>query len=746
MAMPAEFDFSRFLRIAVWVVACFLIILGIGTSAVGADVVSFRNDVMPIFFRNNCNSGGCHGAAAGKDGFRLSLFGYDPAGDYYRITQQLPGRRIDVEAPEQSLLVLKAIGAVPHTGGRLFGSDSPHYTTLVEWIRQGGLDDAAAVAQVTGLAIEPSSLRFRGSGSQPLRVVARLSDGTSRDVTKLALYLTNNKTVADVEKDGVVVAGRHGGTDVFARFSRFTAGASVVVLPEKDDFEWPDDIVPRNFIDAIVFEKLHDLRIAPAPLASDSEYLRRVFFDVIGMPPTEQEVVEFLADVDPGKRDRIVDALLQRPEYADHWANRWADWLKVTGSTYSGQGTDTKAADAFTVWLADQFRANLPLDEFLRTLVFSRGSNILQPETNFYTMMNAREPKAIAQDVAQLCLGTRIQCAECHNHPFDRWTQDDYYGFVSFFTGVRQKKGSEPREYYTFNDNQAPPAKHMLDGRPMPPKYLGGDLPATTGKDPRQELAAWLTSPENELFARSMANRIWAGLFGRGIVEPVDDLRITNPPSNPRLFEALGDKLASYGFDQKRLIRDIAMSRTYQSSSRVNASNREDDRQFSHAAVRRFGAVTAIDAISAITGVKTPWKHFPGNYWATQIYHCESPAGGSGPQTYFLSCFGQSPRVSVDASSDSRTATLSQSLHLIVGDTLHDKLRSSTVIPALMKQHPGTDPSGIIASLFLRTLGRPPSQGEQDTFRSVSADPPARVDYERLWWALFNSTEFMHQH
>ncbi|MEI6714601.1 MAG: DUF1549 and DUF1553 domain-containing protein [Verrucomicrobiota bacterium] len=711
-------------------------------SIVPTGEVSFRRDVMPVFFRANCNSGGCHGAAPGKDGFRLSLFGYDAAGDYFRLTQQMLGRRIDLAAPEESLLLLKATGDVTHTGGTLFDKKSAYYQILLKWIEQGAQNDSANVAEVTGIRIEPAKLLFQGpSKRQALKVFASYSDGSSRDITPLALYVTNNKTTADINEDGLVTSGRHGATDVFARFNRFTIGAPVVVLPQEGTFEWPPDAKPTNFIDELVFAKLKHLQIQPSGIASDEQFLRRITLDLTGLPPTEDEIRTFVASIKPDKRERLADILLARPEYADVWAARWGDWLKLLGDTNSGSGTDTKAAVAYHAWLVEQFRNNVPLDRFIHAQVASVGSNFSQPETNFYTMLPAGnyEPKAMAQSVAQLCLGIRIQCAECHNHPFDRWTQDDYYGFVSFFTGVRRKMASEPREYYIFNDNSAPPAKHQLDQRPMPPRLLGGGEPNVQGKDPRNALADWLTSPENTLFATSMANRVWSQFFGIGVVDPIDDLRITNPPSNSELFEELGKRLVAYQFDQKRLIRDIVTSRTYQLSSRVTRSNKDDSRQFSHAPVRRLPSIVALDAISSATEAETHWNHHPDGYRGMQIYDTGRRYG-----SYFLACFGQSDRETSDATKDNREVTLSQTLHLINGDTIQGKIQQSQVVTKLLTAK--TPPEQAVESLYLRSLSRKPSGEELAVFKKLAATPPTRVDYDRLWWALLNSTEFLFQH
>lgn len=704
--------------------------------------VSFRSDVMPVFFRAGCNAGGCHGAASGKDGFQLSLFGYDAAGDYFRLTQQRIGRRVDVAVPEQSLLLLKAINAVPHTGGKLLEKNSPHYATLLRWIQQGAPDDDKAVPLVTGIHLEPASLLFGlNRADQPLRVIASYSNGQKRDVTGLALFSSNNKSVAAIGEDGVVKPGTRGATDVFARFDRFTIGAEAVVLPVKDDFKWPANAVAFNALDEPVLKRLQQLRILPADLCDDATFLRRVTFDLIGLPPTEEEYRRFMADKSADKRLKLVNALLERPEYAELWAAKWAGWLKLIGDTNSGSGTDHKAALAYFQWLTRQFASNTPLNRFAQAQIAARGSNFIQPESNLYTMLPAGNysAKAVAQDVAQLFTGMRIQCAECHNHPFDRWTQDDYYGFVSFFTGVKRKAASEPREFYIYNDNSAPPAAHLLDERPVAAKFLGGDAPDTKGRDPRAALAAWLTAPENTLFTRNLANRIWAHFFGRGIVEPLDDFRITNPPSNGPLLDALARRLVEHRFDQKALIRDIVTSRTYQLSAATNETNRGDDRQFSHAAVRRLPAAMALDAISAATGVETRFKSLPPGHRAMQVYE-----SGRKQQSYFLAAFGESERKTVCADEEVTAPAFAQTLHLINGDTVLKKLQASTVVAAAMKSRRA--PEEIVTTLFIRTLGREPSAKEQAAFRKMTGSSPVEADFKDLWWALLNSTEFLFQH
>jgi hypothetical protein len=714
----------------------------VAVAPVPKGPVSFRLDVMPVFFRAGCNSGGCHGAAAGKDGFHLSLFGYDPAGDCYRLTQQIVGRRIDLAVPEQSLLLLKATGMVPHSGGRRFKNDSELYQTLLRWIQQGAPDDKENTATVTGIALVPEKVVLSGKVTkQPLQLVARYSDGTSRPVNRLALYLTNNKATADIDDNGLVTAGKRGDTFVFARFAKYTAGAEVIVLPQDKHFKWPK-VVETNYIDQVVDAKLQQLRIVPSGVAPDDEFVRRVYFDLIGLPPTPEEFRAFVVNKDKDKRSKLIDTLLTRDEFNDLWATKWAEMLKIVSDNNSSFGTDRKAAYDYYEWIREQVKKNTPLDKFARMQIASKGSNLQDPAVNLYTMLpqGQYDPKAVAQDVTQIFTGMRIQCAQCHNHPFDRWTQDDYYSFVSFFTGVKRKVASEARELYVYDDPNAPAAKHLLTGQLMPAKFLGGASPDVKGKDPRQALAEWLTAKENPLFRQNMSNRIWAHFFGRGIVEPVDDVRISNPPSNRELVEALGQHLADYDFDLKRLIRDICNSRTYQLSSDTNESNRDDAQMFSHAHLRRLRADVLLDSIAQVTQTPSKFNEEPAGLRATQLYEGSRRSG-----SYFLKTFGLSQRDSVNASETRTEPTLAQALHLVNGDTIQGKINQSPVIPEMVGQK--KKPEEIIDELFLRSLSRKPSEVERKKMLAlVSATPADRKAYDDIFWALLNSTEFSFNH
>jgi Protein of unknown function (DUF1549)/Protein of unknown function (DUF1553) len=698
--------------------------------------VSFRLDVMPVLFRAGCNSGGCHGAAAGKDGFHLSLFGYDPAGDYYRLTQQIVGRRVDLAVPEQSLMLLKATGMVPHTGGRRFGPDSEYYRTLLRWVREGAQDDAVTVPSVTGISLVPDKVVFAGKDKRrPLQVIAKYSDGTTRVVNQLALYLTNNKSTADIDQQGVVTGGKRGDTFVFARFAKYTVGAEVIVLPD-GKFKWPK-LAANNYIDELVYSKLQKLRILPSGPATDEQFLRRAYVDVIGLVPTSEEYRKFMADRDPGKRTKLIDALLARDEFNDLWAAKWSEWLKVRSDNNSAFGTERKAAAGYYNWIREQMADRTPLDQFVKAQVAGTGSNLRNPPVNLYTMLpqGQYDAKEVAQDVAQVFTGMRVQCAQCHNHPFDRWTQEDYYGFVSFFTGVKRKMGSETREFQVYDDVNAPPAKHLLDGHPVPATFLGGAQADVKGKDPRVALAEWLTSKENTWFRENMANRVWAQFFGRGIIDPVDDVRISNPPSNKELLQELGRRLADYGFDMRKVVRDICTSRVYQLSPVANDTNRDDDSQFSHQRLRRLRADVMLDSLAEITETLSDFNEMPRGLRAVQLYE------GGNRANYFLKTFGAAARDSVNASETRLEPTLAQALHMVNGNTIEQKLARSPVIPEMLKS--GKKPAEIIDELFIRALGRRASEVEMKKMMALGGDKQA---YDDVLWALVNSTEFEFNH
>ncbi|QDV67340.1 hypothetical protein Poly24_10330 [Rosistilla carotiformis] len=715
-------------------------------QAASPEVPSFRKDIMPILFRTGCNSGACHGAAQGKDGFMLSLFGYDVRGDYHRITGEMIGRRLNYAIPEQSLLLKKATGAVPHSGGKLFDTDSPYYETLHRWIAARAPDDEGEVAEAVGLELSQDAFVFETSGAESsLRVLANFSDGTQRDVTSLALFHSNNASVADINHDGFITAAQPGDTNVFARYSRFTVGAEVIVLPPSKGFQWPNP-PENNYIDHLVFDRLQKLRIVPSELCDDETFLRRVTLDLAARPPTPDEYHAFMDDNDPGKREKKIDELLQSDEFSDYWTTLWSEQLRIIGGNYAPVGTHLKAATMFQKWIRQQIASGRPLNEFVAEMVAASGSNLTNGPANLYTMLQHKprfEPKVFAADFSQVFLGIQIQCAECHNHPFDRWTQDDYYSFVSFFSGVKRKPGVEPRERRIFYDTSAPPAKHVVDQRPMPPRALGTVDPAEHDGDPRQALADWLTSPENEMFSRNLANRIWAHFLGRGVIQPVDDIRVSNPPVNAPLLDALNDRLVDSNFDLRSLVRDICNSRVYQLSTTPNDSNRLDTRQFSHMHLRRLRADVLWDTINDVTGMPgTPDGHPQG----TRAVQSFPVSGGSTERPNFggdfFKTFGRAGRNSVCVCDTKTEPTLSQTLNLSVGSTVQGRLYANGRFRKQIAD--GETPEEIIQQMFITALCRQPTAEEMSGLLGLIGDQKKDAHvYEDIFWSLLNSTEFI---
>ena len=710
--------------------------------------LSFANDVMPIFFRAGCNQGTCHGSARGKDGFALSLFGFDKRGDYFRLTQELIGRRINMAVPEESLLLLKATGAVPHTGGQRFKKENQHYKTLRTWIEQGALNDQGQVPVPLQISMEPASIQFSGNGKvAQTSITARYSDGSHRDVTELALFFSNNDDTASIDRKGTVISHSKGDTYVFARFDRFTVGSEVIVLPEDTAYQW-SGVKPANYIDERVFERLQQLQLNPSAIADDPEFVRRIYLDLAGAPPSVEQYKRFVADTRPGKRALLVDELLKHEDFTDLWTGLWAESVRLMGGGYTPVATDVKAAESYYQWIHSQIKKNRPFNEFVHEQVTASGSNLNQGPTNLYTMLVHAprfKPKEFAADFSQLFLGIQIQCAECHNHPFDRWTMDDYYGFVSFFTGITRKPGAEPREFYIYNNRKASPVRHLVDGRAMPATVIGGEKPVPASRDSRIALAEWLTAPGNKLFSRNISNRVWAHFFHRGLVEPVDDMRVSNPPTNGPLLAALSDRFVANGFDLRQLVREICNSKTYQLSATPNATNESDDRQFSRSRLRRLRSDVLLDSIIKATEWKRSFRDFPEGTKAIEFYP-RTPGDTSQPlwRDEFLKLFGRSSRNTICTCETKSEATLSQTLHMAVGNNVHQALSAGLVDRLLAKD---TKPREIISQLFLRCLSRSPSAEElQAMLELVGDEAKSQQPYQDILWALINSTEFMTNH
>lgn len=718
------------------------------TPPVPAAVPSFRRDVMPVFFRAGCNAGTCHGSARGKDGFMLSLFGFDAAGDYRRTVEEIPGRRINTAVPTESLLLLKATGAVPHTGGRRIERDSELARTLLAWIEAGAPDDVGSVPDVTGISVSQPSLVFdKTDAGENLLVTASYADGSTRDVTALSLFGTNNPGVADVATDGRVTAKGPGDTAVFARFSRFTVAAEVIVLPSDNGFIWPDP-PESNFIDTLVFSRLKKLRIVPAELCDDETFLRRVTLDLAARPPTVDEYRTFMADNSPDKRARKIDELLASEEFTDYITAIWGELCRINSQDYTGRADSHKPANAFYGWLRDQIAADRPFDEVVADMATAVGSTNTDGQTGLYTMLikdYRLNPKVLAADFSQLFLGVRMQCAECHNHPFDRWTMDDYYGFVSFFTSVKRKTGSDSRDRRVVFDPTAAPAMHAVDGRPVPAKLPGAIQPVGGTGDPRKALAAWIREPSNDLFNRNMVNRLWAHLLGAGIVDPVDDFRATNPPANGPLLDALAARFAEHGRRLRPMIRDICNSRIYQLSVQPTPSGRNDQRQFSHARLRRLRADVLLDSIVAVTGIPRSFPNAPAGTKAISYINRNHYYSATGD--YVLDTFGQSARETVCACDTKTDPSLSQVMHLLVGDTVGPRVQAAAANGVLKKIiDDNATPEGVIEAIFIQVLARRPTAEELQAMLRLLPDGKPEAVYADIFAGLLDSTEFLFNH
>lgn len=694
--------------------------------------ISFTNDVMPVFSKTGCNSGSCHGAARGKDGFQLSLYGFDPKGDYHRITRELPGRRVNLSVPDDCLLMAKATGTVPHSGGQLFKPGSEHYNTLLNWLESGATIDAKPAPEVVAIELYPPSAVLNGAESkQKLTVRAKYADGTDRDVTSLAYFSTNNDNSVAVTQTGIVTAKKRGEAFVMCRFSTHTVGANFIVLPKDVDFKW-QDVPENNYIDTRVNDKLRNLRIQPSEICTDSEFIRRASIDICGIVPTPDRIAEFVADQAKDKRAKYVDEMLARREFVDIWVMKWSELLQVR----STREVSYKATLRYYDWLKQKIADNVPVDEMVEELLGAQGGTFTAPATNYY--QNEQNNQKVAENVAQVFLGMRIQCAQCHNHPFDRWTMDDYYGFTAFFAQVARKRAEDPREMIVF-DRRRGETKHPVTKQDVKPKFLGGDVPETKGKDRREVLAKWITSPENPYFAKNLSNIVWSHFLGRGIIDEVDDVRVSNPAVNQHLLDDLGSKFIQYNYDFKKLVRDICNSRTYQLSTKTNDTNESDLTNFSHASLRRVRAEVLLDIISQITETKNKFRGLPVGSRAVQI------ADGN-TSNYFLSTFGRAKRESVCSCEVKMDPSLSQALHLLNGDTVNNKIRQGKLLSKWLKEDK-LPHDQIIEKLYLRCLGRPPTEQEKvPLLENVKTEQNKQKAFEDVFWALLNSREFVFNH
>jgi hypothetical protein len=704
------------------------------TQSKADRAISFKQDVMPVFMRAGCNSGGCHGAARGKDGFRISLFGFDPDGDHYRLTHELNGRRINLAMPADSLLLEKASGKVPHTGGKKISEGDEYYKTIIRWLEADAPNDAANIALPVSMEVYPPSAVLDGKGEkQRLVIRAKYADGHDRDVTAMALFMSNNDNSAKIaaDGDGTVTAGERGEAFVMARFHTFTLGIPMITLPKGAQFQWPNP-PSNNYIDDLIHTKLQKLRIAPSGTCDDPTFVRRVYLDIIGQVPTTDEYSRFMVSSLPNKRELLIDELLDRKEFAEVWVLKWAELLQIRTDP---NRISYKAMLLYYNWLQDKIAQNVPTDVWVKELLGASGGTFKNPATNYY--QTETDIIKVTENVAQVFMGMRIQCAQCHNHPFDRWTMDDYYSFASFFTQVGRKGGDDPRELIVFNAGGGE-VNHPVQKKPMPSKFLGGTIADVAGKDRRQVLANWLASPENPYFAKNLANIVWSHFFGQGIINDVDDVRISNPASNAELLEELGKKFTTYKYDFKKLVRDICNSRAYQRDTLANKSNETDTRNFAKGPVRRIRAETMLDIISQATDTKNKFPGLPNGAKAMQI------ADGK-VSTYFLTTFGRPERETVCSCEVRLEPTLSQSLHLMNGETVSPKILQGNLVGKMLQEKKTN--AQIFEAIYIRCLSRSPSAEERQKLDAlVAAEKDRKQALEDIFWSVLNSREFMFNH
>lgn len=699
--------------------------------------INFTNQIVPIFTKLGCNSGGCHGKSGGQNGFRLSLLGFEPALDYETIVKEGRSRRVFPAAPEESLLLRKAVGRVPHGGGKKLDADSHEFRLIVRWIGSGmpmGKPDDPTVARIE--VYPPSKILAQGARQQ-LVVTAHYTDGHTEDVTRWAQYQSNETEVAGVEEGGRVEAhDLSGGAAVMARYQSQVAVFRAMV-PLDQPAAISGSFTPVNFLDERVLARWQALGLAPSEPCSDAEFIRRASLDICGTLPDAAAVRAFAADANPEKRARLVDQLLARPEYAAFFATKWADILH---NKREGNAQLQPATYRFHDWIQSSLARNVPYDRFVRGVVAATGTPETAPAVMWFRKL--RTPDAFVDDTAQVFLGMRLQCAKCHHHPFEVWSEDDYYGFAAFFGKIGRKPAIDARRVGRPIDEAIFLARdgsvtHPKTGKTMEPKGLGGSVvPIEGGADPRQKLADWMTDPANPFFARALVNRYWAHFFGRGIVEPIDDMRVTNPPSNPELLDALASDFIRSGYDLKHLIRTIATSRVYGLSSIPNETNIKDRQSFARRYPKRLPAEVLLDGIAQVSGVPTAFGGFPSGTRAIELPD-ESVA------STFLDAFGRPKRDTACECERVTDASLGQSLMLLNSAEVQQKLAGAGGRAEALAADPRPDPEKV-AELFWSAFAREP--GSSETAAAVAhlaKNPEKRKEaYEDIIWALINAKEF----
>ena len=706
-----------------------------------AHTWSFRNDVIPVMTKVGCNQGACHGALSGKNGFKLTLRGYDPDVDYDTLTRQSVGRRIDPEEPARSLMLLKPTMVVPHGGGKRFDSNSLEYKILSGWIAEGMPRPRDDDPQVTALEVLPAAVRLTPGAEQQLVVRARYSDGNVRDITRWVKFSSSDEGVASVDDLGHVKMNGNGEAAITLWYSSRVLYSRVSVpYPNKVDAAVYEKFPRHNYIDDLVIEKLKTLNIAPSAMADDSTFIRRAYLDAAGILPTSEEVEDFLADKSADKRRKLIDKLLERDEFVDYWAYKWSDLLLV-----SSRKLASNAMWSFYDWIRESVKSDKPWDQFAREIYTSSGNTRQNGALNYFVIH--KDPIDIAENATQAFLGQRLTCARCHNHPLEKWTQKQYYQFANLFARVGEKNGTEPGDIVVFAKASGD-INHPRLLKPLAPTPLDGTpMALDSPEDRRVHFAEWLTSKDNTYFQRAIVNRVWGNFMGRGIVDPVDDVRATNPASNEELFRALCKDFVDHGFRVKHLVATIMNSAVYQLSAEANATNTNDNKYYSKYIVKRLPAEVLLDAMSQVTGVPTQFSGYPVGARALQLPDTQI-------KSEFLSSFGRPPRILCDAAERTSAPSVAQALHVINGDTLNLKLSSPDAYPALAIKL-GLSDSRILDHLFLSSYGRYPSEAEKQPMleglrkaraAAGSADvqrEARRQALEDMMWAMLTSKEFL---
>jgi hypothetical protein len=721
-------------------------ILASASPCAANEPVRFRHEVMAVLSRAGCNMGACHGNLNGKGGLKLSLRGQDPDADLATLTRDSLGRRVDRLRPEDSLILAKPTMKLSHEGGQRFRRDSQEYRLLYRWIAAGARPDPPTTPDLVRLDVSPgSAVLYHPAEQVQLRVQAAFSDGTRRDVTHLACFEPSN-LLARIDANGKVTCAGHGESAILVRYLDRQAVVRLAFVPARPGIAWKD-VPGNNYIDRHVFAKLRLLREQPSELCSDSEFLRRAYLDGIGLLPTVEETRRFLADRREDKRRRLIDQLVERSEFADFWALKWSDLLRNEEKVL-----DARGVRLFHDWIRRAIIDNQPLNEFARDLVAGRGSTYRHPAANYYRAL--REPHVRAEATAQVFLGIRLQCARCHNHPFDRWTQTDYHRLTAFFARVRYRVIENNRrdrlDSHEFDGEQivwmdrAGELKHPVTGEVLQPCFLGADTPILApGADRLTILADWIARPDNPFFARAQVNRIWQHLLGRGIVDPGDDFRASNPPVNPELLDALAKDFVAHRFDLKYMVRTIMSSRTYQRSAHPTSSNREDEGNFARAIVRPLQAEQLLDAVAQITGVSPRFTGAHPGTRAGQLSGVGRQTRRQGESERFLSLFGKPVRSLSCECERSEDTTLAQAFQLISGQVINRMIAEpgNRLGKAL---DDGTASSQIVEELYLAALCRPPSAEERRTILAlVERSQNRRAALEDVLSGLINSKEFL---